>query len=130
MPALLRGPAAHPAAPGAVVAERAVDLAVVAGQVVLGEQVELQRGPRDRRQGGLLERPLLAVGADEVLALAPGDVLVRHPVLGGRQVPVEVLRDGRLELDEELGGVECSHGGSSQGRALAGPSPGTQPTRA
>ena len=47
VPALLGGPAVHPGAPGAVAAEERGDLVVVAGQVVLGEQVDDQRGPRD-----------------------------------------------------------------------------------
>ena len=42
VPALLGGPAVHPGAPGAVAAEADGDLVVVAGQVVLGEQVHDQ----------------------------------------------------------------------------------------
>ena len=47
VPALLGGPAVHPGAPGAVAAEERGDLVVVAGQVVLGEQVDDQRGAGD-----------------------------------------------------------------------------------
>ena len=54
VPALLGGPAVHPGAPGAVAAEERGDLVVVAGQVVLGEQVDDQRGAADLGELGLL----------------------------------------------------------------------------
>ena len=54
VPALLRRPAAHPLAPGAVAAEAGGDLPVVAGQVVLGQQVDEHRGLGRRVQPGLL----------------------------------------------------------------------------
>ena len=51
VPPLLGGPPVHPGAPGAVAAEQRGDLVVVRRQVVLGQQVDHQRGPghvRDR----------------------------------------------------------------------------------
>ena len=48
VPALVGGPPVYPGAPRAVAAEHRRDLVVVAGQVVLGEQVDDQR-----RAGGL-----------------------------------------------------------------------------
>src|SRR2546430_2627701 len=68
----------------AVPAEEGGDLVVVAGEVVLGQEVDHQRGPADVGDLGLLDGPGLAALqlAGEVPPVAPGDVLVRHPVLG------------------------------------------------
>ena len=71
VPALLRRPAADPRAPGAVAAEPGGDLAVVAGQVVLGEQVDEHRGLRRVVEPGLLRRPVLAAEEGEVAPLVP-----------------------------------------------------------
>ena len=104
MPALLGGPAVHPVAPRGVAAEQGRDLVVVAGQVVLGQQVDDQRGPRHVGHLRVLDRPGVAVErAVEVAAVAPRDVLVGEPLLGHREVPVEVLLDDRLELEQQLG---------------------------
>ena len=93
VPALLRGPAVHPGAPGAVTAEEGGDLVVVAGEVVLGEQVHDEGDPADLGDLRLPLLPGLAVleEAGEVAAVAPRHVLVRHPVLGDLQMPVEFL---------------------------------------
>ena len=50
MAALLGGPPPDPLAPAPVVAERLPQGEVVVGQVVLGEEVDLERGPRDLAQ--------------------------------------------------------------------------------
>src|SRR5690606_8418732 len=87
------------------------DGAVVAGQVVLGEQVHDQRLARLVTQPRLLDRPGLAVErAVVVAALAPGHVLVREPLLGHRQVPVQLLLHDRFEVVEEVG-LELVFGG-------------------
>ena len=84
VPALLRRPAADPRAPGAVAAEPGGDLAVVAGQVVLGQQVDEHRGLRRVVEPGLLRRPVLAAEEGEVAPLVPRHVVVRMPFLGDR----------------------------------------------
>jgi hypothetical protein len=112
VPPLLGGPAVHPGAPGTVAPERPLDLTVVAGQVVLGQQVHLERGPRDRGERRLLDRPGLTTELGEVAAERPGDELVRHPLLGRGQVAVEVLLDDGLELGEQLGVGDHGHRGS------------------
>jgi hypothetical protein len=48
VPTFFGGPAADPLSPGAVAAEPGGDLAVVGGQVVLGEQVDRHRDLRHR----------------------------------------------------------------------------------
>jgi hypothetical protein len=79
---------------------------VVARQVVLGEEVHLERDTCGRAEGGLLDRPRLSVQQSEVPPFGPRDVLVRHPLLGCGQVPIEVLRGRRFELSEQSNGVE------------------------
>ena len=90
--------------PQPVAAEQHRDLVVVARQVVLGEQVDDQRGAGDVGQLGVgLEPRVAAEHAVEVAALAPRDVLVREPLLGDRHVPVELALDDGVELEQELG---------------------------
>ena len=84
VPALLGRPPAHPLAPGAVPPEPGGDLPVVAGEVVLGQQVGDHRGPRGLVEPGLLRRPVLAAEGGEVAPLVPRDVVVRVPLLGHR----------------------------------------------
>jgi hypothetical protein len=93
VPALFRGPAVHPGAPGAVAAEEGGDLVVVTGEVVLGQQVHDQRDLADVGDLGLLRLPGLAVleEAGEIAAVGERDVLVRHPVLGDLEMAVEFL---------------------------------------
>ncbi len=107
VPSLLRRPPVDPRAPRAVATEDPLHLAVIARQVVLCEQVDLERDPSERRQRRLLHRPRLAVEQREVAALAPRHVLVRHPLFGHLEMPVEVLGDRRLEVGEQAGRVEC-----------------------
>ncbi len=113
VPALLRGPAVHPGAPGAVPAEQGRDLVVVAREVVLGEQVDDERDPADLGDLGLLLVPGLAVLEDpgEVAGVAEGHILVRHPVLGHLQVAVE------LRLDDFLQRVQQASVGPGGSRA-------------
>ncbi len=116
--ALLGGPAVHPVAPGRVAPEQRGDLVVVAGQVVLGEQVDDQRRARDVRHRVVLDAPRVAVErAVEVAAVAPRDVLVGEPLLGHPEVAVEVGLHDRLELEEHLGLAQrFAHGAPSRGR--------------
>ena len=97
--ALFGGPAMHPGAPRAVAAERVGDLAVVAGQVVLGQQVDLEGDLGDRGEGRLARLPRQLV---EIAALAPRHVLVRHPLLGEPQVALEPGLGKRLQLAKKL----------------------------
>ena len=96
---LLRGPAADPVDPCAIApAEHAVDQPVVAGQVVLGQQADLERDLGDARQPGLVGRPGLLV---EVPPQAIGDELVGEPLLRHLVVPVVQPTGLRLELLQE-----------------------------
>ena len=52
-----------------------------------------------RSSSGVHSRPVERPG--EVLALAPRHVLVREPLLGRREVAVELPLDHRLEVDEQ-----------------------------
>ncbi len=119
VPALLRRPAVDPGAPRALPAEGPLDLAVVARQVVLGEEVDLEGGAGDLRELRLVDRPRVAAELLEVAPQRPRDVLVRHPLLGDLEVPVEVVLGDRLERREQLRGVEIGHGvllGAGRGR--------------
>src|SRR4029453_18908376 len=101
MAALLGRPPAGPFSPDAAPAEDLPERQVVIGQVVLGEQVHLERRARDdpERAVGLLPRLVHVVAADLV-----GDVFVREPFGGGGQVSFEAAEHGRLEEREHLGG--------------------------
>ena len=101
VPALLRRPAMHPGAPGALAAKDSLDLPVIAREVVLRQQVDLERRTRDRRQRRLLAGPCVAAEVSEVATLAPRHVLVRHPFLRRSQVPVEVGLYNWLELAKQ-----------------------------
>jgi hypothetical protein len=59
--ALLGGPAVRPGVPGPVVAEGGQQLVVVAGQVVLGEEVDLEGGLSDPGQPRLVGGPGLDI---------------------------------------------------------------------
>ena len=105
VPTLLRGPAADPVDPGTVAAaEHAVDEAVVAGQVVLGQQPDLERDLGHARQARLLRRPWILV---EVPTQPVGDELVGEPLLGDLVVAVVQPPGLRLELREQGHGVIC-----------------------
>ena len=103
MATLLRGPAADPVDPRPITAaEHAVDQAVVAGQVVLREEADLERDLGDTRQPGLVGRPGLLV---EVPSQSIGDVVVREPLLRHLGVPVVQPTGLRLQLQQQCGGV-------------------------
>jgi hypothetical protein len=107
--ALLGGPAVRPGPPGPVAAEAGQQLVVVAGQVVLGEQVDLEGGLGDPGQPGLVGGPGLGI---EVAAEAPGDVLVREPLFGHGQMPVKQPAGDRLQLPQEVVvGMALRHAG-------------------
>ena len=96
------GPAADPFAPGFLVAERAPQRQVVVGEVVLGQQVDLQRGLGDVGQPGIAGLPRLF---DEVPALFVRHVVVREPLAGRSEMPIERCLDHGHELMEHgLGG--------------------------
>ena len=93
----LRGPTADPLAPRLFLAEGPPQRQVVVGQVVLGEQVDLQRRLRDVGQPRVLGSPWLL---HEVPPLFVRDVVVREPLVGGTDMPIEGLLDQRHELME------------------------------
>jgi len=100
VPALFRGPAPDPVLPGTVaLAEHRVDEPVVRGKVVLGEEVHLESGLGHPREPRMVGGPgLLVVVAPQ----AVGDVVVREPFLGDRDMAVDELADGRLDLGKDL----------------------------
>ncbi len=101
VPALLGGPAPDPVEPRAVaLPEHPVDESVVRGQVVLGQQPDLEAGLGHAGQARLIRRPGLLV---EVPAEPVGDEVVGEPLLGHARVAVVQAMDLRLELDEEGG---------------------------
>ena len=99
VPALLGRPPARPLAPRAVLAERVPQREVVVGEVVLRQQVDLERGARDGAEiaVGLLPRLLDVVAPDLV-----GDELVREPLRRPRQVRLEASPNRGLELLQEV----------------------------
>ena len=116
--ALLGGPAVRPGPPGAVAAEGRQQLPVVAGQVVLGEEVDLEGGLGDPGQPRLVGGPGFGV---EVAAKAPGHVLMRHPFLGHGQMPVKQPLGHRLQLGEQvMVGMAIRHGQNSSGACRKG----------
>ena len=117
--ALLGGPATDPVDPRAVaLAEHPVDEAVVRGQVVLGQEADLEGGLGDAGQARLVRRPRLLV---EVAPEAVRDVVVGEPLLGDPGVAVvqpsrpraRARRAGRGPWRARLVGSQ----GSSPGRA-------------
>jgi hypothetical protein len=82
---------------------------VVAGQVVLGEEVDFEGGLGDTGEPRLVGGPGLGV---EVAAQAPGDVLVRQPLFGHGQMPVQQPLGDRLQLNEQvMVGMTIRHAG-------------------
>ena len=71
---------------------------MVGGQVVLGQEADLERRLRDTGQPRLVGRPRLLV---EVPTEPIRDVLVREPLLRDLDVPIEKTPGLRLELDEQ-----------------------------
>ena len=95
MAALLGRPAPDPVDPRAVaVAEHPVDEAMVGGQVVLGQEADLEGRLGDPGQPRLVGRPRLLV---EVAPQPIGDVVVREPLLG--DLGVAVVEATRLGLE-------------------------------
>src|SRR5437764_97211 len=79
-------PAPGPHPPG-LVAEDPVDGLEVVGEVVLGEEVDVQRAAHGVGEGELVGVERLA--SDEVTAPAPRHQLVGHPVLAAGQMPLQ-----------------------------------------
>ena len=97
--ALLGGPAADPVDPRPIaLAEHPVDEPVVGGQVVLGQEADLERRLGDAGETRLVRRPRVLV---EVAPEPVRDELVREPLLG--DLGVAVVQAARLgfELDEQ-----------------------------
>ena len=123
--ALLSRPAPDPRAPCTIAPHVGGDLVVVAREVVFGEEVDDEARARRLAEPTLLGGPLLASEwAIEILGLVPRNVLVREPLLGRRQVSVELPLHDRLEVDEEsLGGQvigESGHGTTLMTRFIPG----------
>ncbi|MEJ7695806.1 MAG: hypothetical protein WKF78_04080 [Candidatus Limnocylindrales bacterium] len=98
MATLLGRPAADPVDPRAVaLAEHAVDQAVVGGQVVLGQQADLERGLGDAGEPRLIRGPGLLV---EVAPQAVRDEVVGEPLLRDLRVAVVQAGGFGLEFDE------------------------------
>ena len=99
MAPLLRGPAADPVDPRPVaLAEHPVDEPVVRGQVVLGQEADLEGRLGDAGQARLVGRPRLLV---EVAPEAVRDELVGEPLLGDLGVPVVQAAGLGLEFVEQ-----------------------------
>ena len=82
---------------------------MVAGQVVLGEEVDLEGGLGHAGQPRLVGGPGFGV---EVAAQPPGHVLVRQPLFGHGQMPVKQSLGDRLQLTEQvMVGMAISHAG-------------------
>ena len=117
--ALLGGPPPDPLAPDPVAAERLPQREVVVGQVVLGEEVDLERDPRDLAQVAVGRLPGLL---DVVAPVFVGDVLVREPLGRLGEVSFETLLQDGLELREHvrrrygvvMGSLLVEHGSSSR----------------
>ncbi|SHS65569.1 Uncharacterised protein [Mycobacteroides abscessus subsp. abscessus] len=71
---------------------------MIGGQVVLGEQVGDHGHPRDLGQLALLRIPVLPAQGLVVLAVRPGDVVVRVPLFEYAEVAMSVLLDHGFEL--------------------------------
>jgi hypothetical protein len=91
---------------------------VVAGQVVLGEEVDLEGSLGHPGQPRLVRGPGFGV---EVAAQPPGDVLMWQPLFGHGQVPVQQLRGDRLQFSEQaMVGMAIGHRQSSSGACRKG----------
>ena len=91
---LLGGPAPRPFTPGALATEHVPQCEVVVGEVVLRQQVQLER----RAGGGIEPRVGLAPRMlGEAASLLPGHVLVGKPLPGGVEMTIEQPGDDGLE---------------------------------
>ena len=113
MATLFGCPATDPFAPHSIAAKIGRDFAVVARQVVLGEKVDHQTGAGCLAEALLLRSPVLALEhARKSDPFAPRHVLVREPLLGNRQMPIELGLDDRLEFAKKVLGTDIiSKGG-------------------
>ena len=119
MAPLLGRPAADPVDPGPVaLAEHPVDEPVVGGQVVLGQEADLERRLGHAGQARLVRRPRLLV---EVATEAVRDVVVREPLLGDLGVAVVQAAGLGLQLDEQRPvGMASASAGRAPGPARGG----------
>ena len=99
MTPLFCGPAADPFAPHPVPAERLPEGEVVVGQVVLGEEVDLERDPRDLAQVAVRDLPRLL---DVVASHLVRHVLVREPFRRLGEVAFEPALQGGFEFAEQV----------------------------
>ena len=103
----------HPGPPRAVPSEPGRQLVVIARQVVLGEQIHLERRSHRLGKGRLIRRPRESGLAGEVAAATPRHPFVRQPLLGHRQMAIEIRGDRGLELAEQLHVGQMSHAPSA-----------------
>ena len=75
------------------------ELAVIAGEVVLGDQQDLERVGDVLGQRDLRRVPVPAAEEREVLTLVERHVVVRVPEILGVDVATQFLLDDRLELE-------------------------------
>src|SRR4029450_12945318 len=115
--ALFGGPAVRPGPPGPVAAEAGQQLVVVAGQVVLGEEVDLEGGPGHAGEPRLVRGPGLG---GEVAAQPPGDVRVGHTAFGHGQMPVkQPLATGSNSRRRSVSGWRSGTPASLRGQAVS-----------
>ena len=98
---LLGGPAADPAAPLLVEDEAEHELPVVTGEVVLGDQQDLEGVGDGLGQRDLRRVPVAAAEEGEVLALVERHVVVGVPEVLGVDVAAQLLLHDRLELENQ-----------------------------
>src|SRR5262245_2488684 len=96
---LLGGPPPDPAAPGAEPRDDVPEDEVEGEEVVLGEEVQLERRAGRRGQRRVRGAPWL-VG--EAPAALPRNVVVREPFSGCCEVPVEETVDEGLDCDQRI----------------------------
>ncbi len=77
------------------------EFAVIAGQVVLGDQQDLARVGNGLRQRHLRRVPVPPAEEGEVLALIERHEVVREPDLLGTDVTIEILADHRIEFEHQ-----------------------------
>ncbi len=128
VPVLLRRPLVQPGSPGAVAGGLRADGPVVAGEVVLGEQVDHQGGADRGGERGLLRPPGLAAERSvEVPAEAPRHVLVREPLARRIDMTVHQFGGDGLKFREPVDGPSRDdlHGCRSWRRRTGARKPGS-----
>ena len=104
---LLSGPAAQPAAPLVGQDEVFDEFAVVAGEVVLGDEHHLEGSHHLPGQGHLRGVPVLPTQEGEVFTVVEGDVIVGVPLISGVQVSRQVIGHDRLKFQGQCVRDRC-----------------------